>query len=408
VNHFTVIWLALLVGAAISGASVVGVLVVRRELELLTALFGMVGFGIAAFAFAEIFQEYARPEASMWALAFMVAAAGGGYALASTLLYRFGAEPTPPALPDHLPPDVGVPAVILVASVESESYDPRETAAMLQSLSDEGLLEASIGILPFLFFAQKARYRVVADDSPSRHEVSTLAERLSDSISDSHAAVRWTPCAGAASVTRSVVDAAAKGHRQIVVAELFVAEPTQMELARAEINALRLDTRGIDVLFTGGLSDAERILAMLVSRVARSSDALTGAVLVGHGQPEERARLHPDYDKQELLFLNRLRMLLIERGIAEAHVRLAWADWGDPDVTSAVRHLAALGCRRILVVPAVYPLDTVATRLDLEVALRQARVADDVLATTLPPWRDDDAVVEELRARVAAALHGSR
>jgi len=407
VNHFTLIWLALLVGAAISGASVVGVLVVRRELELLTALFGMIGFGIAAFAFAEIFQEYARPDASLWALAFMVAAAGGGYALASTLLYRFGVNPAVQGLPDPLPPDIGMPAVVLVASVESESYDPRETAAMLQGLSDEGLLDASIGILPFLFFAQKARYRVVADDSPSVHEASTLAERLSDTISEAHAQVQWTASAGPGSVTRAVLAAAARGHRRIVVAELFVAEPAQMELARAEIHALGLGARGIEVRFTGALCDAERVLSMLVARVTRSADSATGVVLVGHGQPEERARMHPEYDEQELLFLNRLRMLLVERGIADDFVRLAWADWGEPDITSSVRHLAALGCRRILVVPAVYPLDTVSTRLDLEVALRQARVADNILATTLPPWRDDDAVVAELHDRVAAALNES-
>jgi len=407
VNHFTLIWLALVVGAAISGASVVGVLVVRRELELLTALFGMIGFGIAAFAFAEIFQEYARPDASLWALAFMVAAAGGGYALASTLLYRFGVNPAAPRLPDPLPPDIGMPAVVLVASVESESYDPRETAAMLQGLSDEGLLDASIGILPFLFFAQKARYRVVADDSPSVHEASTLAERLSDTISEAHAEVQWTASAGPGSVTSAVLAAAARGHRRIVVAELFVAEPAQMELARAEIHALGLGARGVEVRFTGALCDAERVLSMLVARVARSADSATGVVLVGHGQPEERARLHPEYDEQELLFLNRLRMLLVERGIADDFVRLAWADWGEPDITSSVRHLAALGCRRILVVPAVYPLDTVSTRLDLEVALRQARVADNILATTLPPWRDDDAVVAELHDRVAAALSES-
>jgi protoheme ferro-lyase len=97
-------------------------------------------------------------------------------------------------------------------------------------------------------------------------------------------------------------------------------------------------------------------------------------------------------------------MLLSERGIPDDKVRIAWADWGEPDITSSVRHLAALGCDRILTVPAVYPLDTVATRLDLEVSVRQARVSDSVVATTLSPWRDDEALIEELRSRVLTAL----
>ena len=190
-NQVALIWVALLVGAAVSGASIVGVLVVRREMELAAALLGVAGFGIAAFAFAEIFQIYSRPDAALWALAFMVAAGGGGYALASTLLYRYSTLATEPVLPDELPPDPGTPAVILVASVESRSYDPRETAKMLQSLAEEDLLDASIGVLPFLFFAQKARYRVIADNSPAASELRAVSDRLAQAVSDSNVSVDW-------------------------------------------------------------------------------------------------------------------------------------------------------------------------------------------------------------------------
>ncbi len=96
-------------------------------------------------------------------------------------------------------------------------------------------------------------------------------------------------------------------------------------------------------------------------------------------------------------------MMLLERGVDAESVRVAWADWTTPDVASSVRHLVALGRRRVLVVPAVYPLDTLATRLDLEMAVRQARVNDDVSVVTLPGWRDDEAVIAELRARVLGA-----
>ncbi len=403
-NQVALIWVALLVGAAVSGASVVGVLVVRREMELAAALLGVAGFGIAAFAFAEIFQIYSRPDAALWALAFMVAAGGGGYALASTLLYRYGSRTTEPVLPDELPPDPGVPAVILVASVESRSYDPRETAKMLQSLADEDLLDASIGILPFLFFAQKARYRVIADNSPAASELAAVSDRLAAAVSDSNVRVDWAGNSAADTITGSVATAAARGHRKIVVAELFVAEPGPMQLARTEIASLRLESHGVDVRFTGNMSGAERILAMLADRIIRAANGETGVVLVGHGQPAERSEAYPSFDEQETVFLNRLRMLLTEKGVAESSVRIAWAEWGDPDVTSTVRHLAALGCRRILVVPAVYPLDAVTTKLDLEISVRQARVSEGTVATTLPTWRDDDAVIEELRARVVAAL----
>jgi protoheme ferro-lyase len=130
----------------------------------------------------------------------------------------------------------------------------------------------------------------------------------------------------------------------------------------------------------------------------------TGVVLVGHGQPDSRAKRHPAYDERELSFLSRIRMTLLERGFDAESVRVAWADWNTPDVTSSVRHLAALGRNKVLVVPAVYPLDTLATRLDLEIALRQARVHERVSVVSLPSWRDDEAVIAELRTRVTDAV----
>lgn len=404
VNQLAPIWVALIVGGVITGASVVATLVVRRSMELPAALLGLIGFGIAAFAFAELFEGYGRADAALWALGFMIAAAGGGYALASTLLYRFGGSPSVPTLPDPLPDDNGVTSVILVASVEPESYDPRETAQMLQSLADEGILNASIGVLPFLFFAEKTRYRVVADDSPSESEMEAITDRIRLYSPDERLAADWSTCSGRGSLAHAVVRAVARGHRRIVIAELFVAEPAQLAEEKRLVAGLHLDALGIDVRFTGPLTDAERVLSMLSRRVMRSANDTTGVVLVGHGQPEERAKLHPDFDEQEMTFINRLRMLLVEQGIPENLVRVAWAEWGTPDVTSSVRHLAALGCQRVLVVPAVHPLDTVATSLDLEIAVRQARVDEATLATTLPPWRDDEAVVEELMARIRAEL----
>jgi len=405
-NQLAEIWTALVIGAMITGASVVGVLVVRRDLELLTAMTGLIGFGITMFAFAEVFQSYERADAALWALGFMLASAGGGYALASTLLYRFGATPAAPPLPDVLPPDAGTPAVILLGCIEPESYDPRETARMLQSLADEDLLDASIGVLPFLFFAQKARYRVVADDSPSQSQMASLAEHISRTMQRERPSMEWAACSGNGSLTRAVVRAVASGHRSIVIAELFVAEPSHFSDDKATLRALGLEERGVELCYTGPLADSNRLLAMLAERVSRSAAPTTGIVLVGHGQPEERSKLHPEFDELETTFLNRLRMMLIDRGTDEDNVRVAWADWGTPDVTSSVRHLVARGCEQVLVVPAVYPFDTVSTRLDLELAVRQARVDENAVATTMPPWRDDDAVVEELRARIVAQLTG--
>lgn len=396
-------WIVLLVGSLVVGVAFVGLLVVRRSLEPLVGLFGVVGFAAAAWSFSSIGDMYGRMDAAIYALAFEVAGIAGGYALASSLLPSLAGRTPPLDAPE--PPASPLPdtAVIVMSCVEPDSYDPFVTADMLESLAEEGLFEPTLGAYPFLFLAQKSRYRAVGGQSPASGQLAALAERLETSLADSRITrVDWAVCGGRRSLATRVAAAVEAGYRAIVVAEVAVGESLHLDQAKREVDALRLRELDVDVRYTEPLWGAERIAALLASRVMAGTvePRTTGVVLVGHGQPEERARTNPALDEQETAFLNRVRLLLVERGIPEGNVRIAWAEWNTPDVTSAVRHVAALGCQRIAVVPATYPLDTITTRLDLQVGVRQARIDEAVAIVTLPAWKDDEAVVETLRSQV--------
>ena len=71
-----------------------------------------------------------------------------------------------------------------------------------------------------------------------------------------------------------------------------------------------------------------------------------------------------------------------------------------------MRHVAALGCTRLVVAPACFPLDTVETMLELPLSVRQARIEEGVSIVSLAAWHDDPALVDELSARAARA-HGA-
>lgn len=404
-DQVTLSWIALVSGALATGAAFVGLLVVRRSSELLVAATGFLAFALSSGAYISLVNHYGRFDAMLFGFAFIVASVGGGYALASSALDRLAREPAKPA-PLAVPPtetDRG-PAVVVVSCVEPPAYEPAATATMLQMLTDEGLIDASMGALPFLFFAQKARYRAIGGESPSTGQLQSVAEKLSDSLPE--LPVAWASCYGPNSLPNRVRDLAEKGYSPIVVAELAVADSGHIAEAKNETRALHLDTCGVDVRHTAILADSERAASAVAMRVHNTVDnpSTTGVVLVGHGQPEGRAHKNPEFDLEESRFLNRVRLLLAERGVDENRIRIAWAEWRSPDVSSSVRHLAALGCARIVVVPACYPLDTIGTRLDLEIAVRQARVDESVTVLTLPAWRDDSLVVEELRARIVALM----
>lgn len=399
----TLTWVALIAGAIATGGSLVGALVLRRSVEPIIGLIGLLSFLISASSFIALSTHYGRVDAVLYAFAFIIAAVGGGYALTSSLLDRL-ARPDPVVEPlESAPQNRSGPAVVIVACIEPESYEPAATASMLQALTDEGLLDASMGALPFVFFAQKARYRAVGGTSPAHRELITVAGQLESSLPGW--TVSYAACSGPERLPAKVRSLAHKGHHPIVVAQLAVAQAGHLTEAKRQTDALRLDEVGVTLEYTDGLSDAERIGTLVASRVMQSVDdpPSTGVVLVGHGQPEDRSRTNPDFDEDENRFMNRVRLMLLDRGLPEANVRVAWAEWRTPDITSSVRHLAALGCRRVIVSPACYPLDTISTRLDIEISVRQARVEDSVAVVTLPAWREDTLLLDELRERVTSA-----
>jgi len=399
------LWISLIIGAFTFGVSLVAILIARRSLEPAFATVALAGFGGAAWAFGEISIVYDRFDVMLWGLGFALAAFAGGYALASTLLASLALHPQSLDAPDELPPDVGAAALVIVGDVDPEHYDERATATDLDRLSDEGLLEVSIAILPFLFFAQKARYRAVGGSSPATRQLHSLVDHVSESLRSSPIdRVEPGSIDGYDGLAEQVRALALTGYRTICVTEAMIAGSLELDEAKKRVDAMRLAEAGVRVVYADALWSAERVATLVVNRVMAVTGEIStaGVVLVGMGQPDERARTHRSFDEHETAFLNRVRMLLLERGLAESFVRLAWADWHTPDVTGAVRHLAALGCEHLVVMPACFPLDTVETQLDLPLSVRQARVDESVSVVTLGAWFDDPALAEEIRAR---ALH---
>lgn len=403
------IWITLIVAAFVLGASTVAVLVVRRSAEPAFAALGLAALITGGWAFALISELYTRLDAVIYALAFAVAAVVGGYALASTLLGVLARKDSVTILGVELGPDTGQAALVILGEDEPASYDEGATATSLDRLSDEGLLHASIAILPFLFMAQKARYRAAGGTSRAARQLDSLAEHVEAALpSSGFGQVGSASVEGVRGLEQAVIGAAQRGFRRIVVAEAVIGASLELDRGKCRVDALRLSGQGVHVTYTDVLSDSDRIAALVATRVLSiaGDTLLTGVVLVGAAQPDTRSKNRRDFDEQESSFLNRVRMRLVERGLAETYIRIAWVEWRTPDVTSAVRHLAAMGCLRIVVAPACFPLDTIRSTLDIEIAVRQARLDPSITAITLTGYATDPAFAEEIRGRALSALAG--
>ena len=402
------IWIALVIGAVGTGASFVGILVARRSAESLYAATGLLSFLLCAWGFGAVTVAYDRLDAIVYAFIFGLAGIGGGYALVSTLLGWLAQHERSLPAPDAAsqPEDPGVAAVLVLGEVDPPTYSPRETAAALERLSEEGLLKASIGVLPFLFMAQKTRYRAAGGTSPAASQLDRIVERIEELLSAAPKQVEPAWCEGERSLVGRIAETVERGFRTIIVAEMVIAESLEVDNAKRAVDALRLSDLGVMVSYTEPLWHSERIASMVATRIMAvlGDPSAGGVVLVGQGQPDERSRDRRDFDEQEMAFLSRVRMLLLDRGVANQSVRMAWADWRTPEVTSTVRHLAAMGCRRIIVSPACFPLDSITTLLDLQLSVRQARVEESVSVVTLPAWHDDPVLAQELVDDIDRAL----
>jgi protoheme ferro-lyase len=406
-NHIVAIWIALVGGSVLTGASIVALLISERSLEPVSAMSALLGFIVTAWGFGQLTTSYESVDAVGYALLFGAAAAAGGYALASTLLSRLAPSRQPPTVSEALSASDAAPAVVVLSELEPPTYSARATAAALEDLADEGLLAASIWVLPFLFMAQKTRYRAAGGTSPGSGELESVAARLALALgSRGITHVETAGCEGERSLSTRIVAAVERGCRTIVVAQAFVAESLEVDRAKREVDSLRLSERGVTVSYADPLWGSARCASLVSAKaLAVAGDPLNcGIVLVGQAQPEERSRVAGAFDQQETGFLNQIRAQLIDRGVPEQRIQIAWADWRSPEVTGSVRHLAALGCRTVVVVPACFPLDSITTMLDVPLSVRQARVDQDVNVLMLHAWHDDPGLVEALRSKILLAL----
>lgn len=405
------LWAFLFLSSMASGVALVGLLAVGRTKEPLVLAVGLATIALNTWIIFGLVDAYGRVEIGLTASLLTAAAAAGGYGLASSLLPLYAPKATG-IEPLELGESVDArTTVLLTARLEPEHYSPAVVAGELNAMAQDNLPEAAMSIMPFLFAAQKARYRAAGGLSPSIHAATELTERLEAMLDPTRfGPVELVTCNGQDTLDQAVRRAASRGCTRVIVVGLSIGESYELDRAKSRVDLLRPAAAGMQIVYTPPLWGSETLAHEIAQRiwVSRDHPDRTGVAVIMHGQPESRQKTHSAFDVQENAFSNRIRMFLTELGIPEPNVRLCYLDWRDPDVTETIRHLAALGCSRVIVVPACFPFESVNTILDLQVAVRQSRVESHVHTLILSPWGDDEGiahVVQDLVREAEQDLH---
>ncbi len=328
-----------------------------------------------------------------------------GYALGAGILQSLpdpaGNAPKPPAAATT-ETDVRT-AVLLLADVEPARYSARHTSAAIRDLEETDAATVPALLIPFFFAAQNTRYASLGGVSPARAAAGAIAERVATLLDPLLFAGPYPAfCSGEETLDRVMARARSAGHSSFVVAPLGVADSRPFERAtEASLDsASQQHVRVASALW--GSDEIAVTVAEQVLEVCRGAEVSTGVVLVAHGQPPQWEGAWAAFDEQEVSFVNRIREHLVEGGVPSHGIRVAWAAWREPDVTEAVRHVAALGSERVLVVPACEPVECLDTMIDLPHAVRMARV--DVPARVLSAWGDIEPVASALAERIREAV----
>lgn len=387
-------WLGVLTGGMLCGALLVGAMVLPRRSSALPLVASACSFGLAVWSAGAVANRYQTAQALAASAFFLLAGGVVGYAIAAALIpalaniRRIRVPVGSASGPDR--------AVLLFACTDPERYDPRAVAAMGAELAHDGAIDMPLLTTPLVYLAERARYRSLGGISPGPGLARSLRDAVRRSLPGIPIELAWAYARPTLAETAARLSAT--GAQQIAVVVLGVADSPPVERALAALGLDDLLPARSAVGMTSSLWLDRELARNLADRVIALADeatpGTTGIVLVCAGQPPVFGADRPGAAADDTYFTQRVRMSLLDGGIDEHLVRVAWLEWQQPDVTEEARHLAALGCNHILVVPATIALPSVSVELDLRHSIREARLPADVMATILPAWGDDPAFVD--------------
>jgi sirohydrochlorin ferrochelatase len=403
----------LLAAAVISGSFTCLALVLGRSMLAMTVSAAAAAFAVGSWSVYLVERVSGRADSATAAAFLGLAGFLGGFALAAAFVPIMTRPRRLPTAPDpHVDP-AGPPAFVVVADGRPERYDPTVMTETLDLLSDTEVPIPSDTIRVFAYLSERMRYRSAGLD-PARHVVREVTQMTMEALRarglDGPVYEAWLH--GMPRLADAVATAMANGSRDIVVVPLEVAETVRLARARTAAEKLAPAHGPVHLAVCPPLWAEPRLVGIVAERIQaalpRGPRATDGAVLVADGQPWQWDREHPASCEHETFFMQRVRQALVNAGMDESHVRTAWLDWQDPGVTEAVRHLAALGCERIVVCPATTPADNLETAVDLPAAVAQAGVDPGVRVEILHGWGADPVVAEVLAsaALMTARDHG--
>jgi len=387
-------WIGVFAGSFSFGAGFAAAMALPGIMGSAALIIGAAGLIVALGSLGAIVDLYATTAATGSAVIILLASIATGYSLVAAALPYVARRPRLPRIARHA---MGTGrALVLLACTDPERYSPATVARLHNELTINAGVDVPLQATPFMFLSMKARYRAVGGRAPGPTIARLLAGRIREHLGESPAAdIAWSH--DSASLAHAIARRAAAGADRAIVVVLGTRDSEAVAHATEALAQTGHREAGIRVEFGRSLWEdtalAERLAERILSALGDTDRSSAGVVLACAGAPPAWLERHPAGAEEENYFNQRVRMLLADAGLKEGAVRVAWIDWQVPEVSDALRHLAALGSSTIVVAPSTVALPTLETSIDLRHAVTMARLPSSARVLVLPAWGDDESLV---------------
>jgi protoheme ferro-lyase len=336
---------------------------------------------------------------------------GLGYSLrAHAVLAREDSRTIPEITRTPGDPGNGHIAVVYFTHGEPETYDPIGWLNQFREFDEQGIRFVPFVVRPLFIYQLRNAYLEVGQ---SRHRQMHLqmAQRLEDALrAEGYPDLIVYPSFldDAPRPDAALIEALNDGASHIVVAEVFVSISNHTAEGEELVHAVRGETYGASMRFTGPLWDSETLHRAFLEKandaIDGSDPAKVGVLLVGHGQPDEWDDEFPTETEHELEFRRRILELLAANGYDRENLALAWMDFKEPAPAAIVEELVARGVEKIIYFSAAISADSIHSQYDVPQLIAAAKVPDGVPMVNLGAWNDHPAVIDAIKERVLAHI----
>lgn len=343
-------------------------------------------------------------------LGLMLVCGVAGYLIACAAYLQAPEQDKKPTLAPLQPSSPGHTAIIYFTHGEPRAYEGSFEAwkQAIHEMDETGVPFVPWPFRPFFFKKVRDEYFEVGGSFHNLIHTRTM-ERI-----EAEFRKRGNPnarCYIAYSDDSPHADAAAaraihEGADRIILLNVWLTDSDHSESGRKEIEALQPEKHGVKLCVTDTLWNSPRLMRMIVERALKAAGDMNtsdiGVLLVAHGQPASWDAIFKKQPEQENSFRLATKKLLAAEGFKDGNIALAYMEFKQPDIKTAVQGLLGGGVKKILVSPVNISAESIHSEHEIPSMVDRAGVPPSIPVVHLGAWNDDQVLIDDLLERAEA------